>query len=240
MLLNIILVVTLIVAITAAILLLLRNFYQPFFLVRMVQQCMPGIIFYVPTKSNYYSLTFDDGPNPPYTDKVLEILKRFNVRATFFLIGSQVEKHPEYVALIRKDGHQVANHQYSRKPNIFLSPSQMLDSLEKTEQLVNQTTDTKYFRPASGWIFSKELRVARENNYQAVIGSAFVSDHYNPSRWFMLHALTRMARPGAIIVLHDGNVIGNRQRVVDVLVPLLKHLKMKNLTSVTLDELVRS
>lgn len=217
---------------------LFLSFYQPFQLVRIFQRLIPGIIFYVPNAKYNFSLTFDDGPNPPYTDQVLNILKIYEAKATFFLIGEKIQKYPEYLDSIGKDGHQVANHFYTNSPTIFLTKEEIIDSLNKTETIINQPTSIRYFRPASGWIAFRAIELAKKHNYQAVLGSAYVSDPYHPPRWLMLKSLKCMLRPGTIVVLHDGG--GNRQHSIDVLSSLLQYAKEMNLTSVTLHELINA
>ncbi len=211
--------------------------YQPFALVRLAQWRLSGLLFYVPTLGNGFALTFDDGPHPLYTDQVLAILERYEAKATFFLIGSRIEKHPGYLEKIRAQGHQVANHLYVDRPTLHLQDEEFVESLEKTERLIQQTTPVKYFRPASGWIRREQVRLARERNYQIVIGSAYVFDTLRPPRWYMRAALKAMLRPGAIIVLHDGG--GDRQKTVDILPDLLEHARKENLIPVTLHELVQ-
>ena len=102
--------ISIVLIITIAILLLCTYFYQPFFLVKLVQKTFHRILFYVETDQKNYALTFDDGPNPQYTDTVLEILDKHEAKATFFLIGSRVKLYPEYVRKIKEKGHQIGKH----------------------------------------------------------------------------------------------------------------------------------
>ncbi len=213
------------------------SLYQPFILVKLIQKLIPEIVFYIPNKHNYFSLTFDDGPNPPYTAEILDILKKYKTKATFFLIGSNVEKHPEYVNKIRSEGHQVANHTYQNGATLFLNKKEFVESLDKTEFLIKQDWDHKIFRPGGGWISRKQIKIAREKGYQIILGSAYVSDPHNPFKWYMLNALKSMLRPGSIVALHDGG--GNRKKVVELLPELLEYAKSKNLKSVTLQELMK-
>jgi len=213
-------------------------FYQPFIVVQFLQKHFTNVIFYVSTQENVFALTFDDGPNPPYTDQILEILRQYDCRATFFLIGKQIEKHPGYIQKIQNEGHQIANHFYTDEATIFLSKEKMISSLEKTETLINQRTDVKYYRPASGWITPTMLQHAKENNFQAVLGSAYVTDPIQPPHWYMLGALKSMLRRGIIITLHDGG--GDRSKTVGILAPLLENAKKKKLKSVTLEELIHA
>lgn len=213
-------------------------FYQPFFLVKIIQEKLPNILFYVPTRSNYFAITFDDGPDPAFTDQILDILDKYDANATFFLLGNRIEKHPEYVKIIKQHNHQIANHTYRDESTLFLSEDELVESLRKTEKFIDQKISPKLFRPGSGWISSKLLKVAKDAGYQAVIGSAYVSDAIQPSRWYMRKALTSLLRPGIIIILHDGS--RNTQKVIDILPDLLEKAREKNLKPVTLNTLINS
>jgi peptidoglycan/xylan/chitin deacetylase (PgdA/CDA1 family) len=211
--------------------------YQPFFLVKTVQKFFPNVLFYVPTEKNIFSLTFDDGPNPPYTDRILDILDEYDAKATFFLMGSRIKEHPEYLNKIRRRGHQIGNHSMEDKATVFLKEEEFINSLEATEKLINQDPDDKIFRPASGWILPRLQKIAKGKNFKIILGSAFVSDPRNPPKWFMLKALRSMLKPGIIMVLHDGG--GDRTEVIEILPELLEFSRLKNLKSVTIKDLLQ-
>jgi peptidoglycan/xylan/chitin deacetylase (PgdA/CDA1 family) len=106
----------------------------------------------VDTQERIVALTFDDGPNPPYTNQILNILDHYQAKSTFFVIGRNVETHPETVRLIAFKGHKLGNHSYSHTRMILKSPSFIRSEVERTDQLlrelgVNQDT---YFRPPYG------------------------------------------------------------------------------------------
>ena len=81
---------------------------------------------------------FDDGPSPPYTDQLLEVLAKHNVKATFFMIGNRIEKHPETVRSVMAEGHQVGNHSYSHPLLGFLPPNSVRREIERTDKLLRQ------------------------------------------------------------------------------------------------------
>ena len=212
--------------------------YQPFSLVKALQQDFPEILFYVPTDSSFVAFTFDDGPNPPHTDRVLDILEENDARGTFFVIGSRLEAHPGYLHRIWAASHQVANHLYGDRTTVWMSIGDMVASLEQTESLIDQPSEARYFRPGGGWITPEQSSAAQERGYRVVLGSAYVFDNVNPPRWYMRRSLKSMLRPGAIVVLHDGG--GDRRKTIDILPDLLAHAGKKGLKCVTLDELVRA
>jgi len=212
--------------------------YQPFWVIRILSRLFTKLILYVPTEKNVFAITFDDGPNPLYTDGVLSILRKHDVKATFFVVGERVETHPEYIEIIRKEGHQLCNHLYSTTMALLLSRQQFVESLLRTEELINEQNDPKLVRPPSSlfrfWMFD----LAKTYGYSVVLGSAYTLDWCKPPRWYMRWALKRMLRPGIIVVVHDGG--GNRQRTLDVLPDVIVEAQRRNLRPVTLDELIRS
>lgn len=211
------------------------QFYQPFWVIKLGQRLLPRIRFYADTNTNRFALTFDDGPQPPFTDQVLAILSRYEAKATFFLIGSRIAQHPDYVSKIRAGGHQVANHTFYDQRTVFLSPESLLRSIRQTEAFIQQPCWPKPFRPGSGWITAHQLAAVEAEGYQVVLGSGYVSDPMHPPGWYMQWALTSMLRPGAIVVLHDG--IEDPTATIKMLPKLLEAARRRGLTAVTLDEL---
>jgi len=212
-------------------------FYQPFWLIRVISKIFKNTTFYIPTKQNYFAITFDDGPKPPYTNAILKILDRHRAKATFFVVGEQVEKYPQLIDLMRKNGHQVGNHFYNTIPSILLNTKQLEESLTKTEKLIKQK-GVKLVRPSNmgaAFFGSSLTKLAKSKKYKVTLGSAYTMDWMNPPRWYMRWALTRMLRPGIIVVLHDGG--SNRQHTVDILPHILREAKKRNLKAVTLNKL---
>ncbi|MCB0168903.1 MAG: polysaccharide deacetylase family protein [Anaerolineae bacterium] len=200
-----------------------------------MQKFIPRITFYGNPESNAFALTFDDGPLPPFTDQVLDILDQYNAKATFFLIGSRIEQYPNYVDIMRARGHQVANHSFYDQRTVFMKTESLMRSIRQTETLIQQTQWPKLLRPGSGWIRPDQLDAIEAEGYHIVLGSAYVSDPLHPPRWYMQQALTSMLRPGAIVVLHDG--IKDPTKTVAVLPALLEEARYRGLKAVTLNQL---
>lgn len=209
--------------------------YQPFWLVRVAQRHFPGVVFHVDTPAPAVALTFDDGPDVEVTPRVLEVLRREGVRATWFVIGERAQRHPDVLRSILGDGHEIANHQWDDRAAVRMRRRELRETLARTERLLQQPPDRRFWRPASGWFRWWMLDVAREDGYTLVLGSAYASDPARPPRWYLRWALVRMARPGAILVLHVGP---GRGRTADVLPALIRGVREKGLRFVTLGELV--
>lgn len=90
------------------------------------------------TDQKVVALTFDDGPHPPYTDQLLDVLAKHNVKATLFMIGNRIEKHPETVRRAIADGHQIGNHSYSHPVLGFLPPVYVQREIERTDKLLRR------------------------------------------------------------------------------------------------------
>ncbi len=90
------------------------------------------------TDQKVVALTYDDGPNPPYTERLLDVLAKHNVKATFFMIGNRIERHPETVHRVIAEGHQIGNHSYSHPLLGFLPPTYVQREIERTDQLLRQ------------------------------------------------------------------------------------------------------
>ena len=121
----------------------------------------------ISTDEKIVALTFDDGPNPPYTDRLLDVLAKHNVKATFFMIGNRIEKHPETVQRVIAEGHQIGNHSYSHPLLGFLPPSTVEREIERTDALIRElgvSEDIAFRSPflaryfPIAWVLSKQKR----------------------------------------------------------------------------------
>ena len=219
---------------TAALAVLVLSFYQPAWLLSAVQRLLPGALFYVRTREPLVALTFDDGPDDSVTPAVLAILRREGVRATWFVMGERVARYPAVYGAIVADGHEVGNHFWDETPTWRMEPARFRRELLRTEALIQQRVHPRLMRPASGWIRPWGIRESAALGYVIVLGSAYVSDPARPPRAYMRWALTRMARPGAIIVLHVGP---GRERTPEVLPAIIQGVRAKGLRFVTVSQL---
>lgn len=190
----------------------------------------------VPLQTNNRSiaLTFDDGPHPYYTRKLLEVLKEANVSATFFVVGKQVKKHPEILRQIYLDGHQIGNHTWDHYNLTRLENEEVLKELIRTHILVQKITGQamRYFRPPGGRTDLRILDLASAIQYREVLWTILPSDHLHPpGQKIQQHVLTQ-AQPGSVILLHSG--VGN---TLEVLPQMIAELKREGYSFVTIDQL---
>jgi len=187
------------------------------------------------TSEGHIAITFDDGPHPEYTAYVLNLLKKHDAKATFFLIGRNCETYPELVQQIINEGHTIANHTYSHVKKIgFLGTGKVTVELEKTNQLVEQQTGLKLrlFRPAFGVTNPKIAKALKRLNLQSIGWNQRSYDTTKLKEEQVYDRITKNLKKGDVILLHDTSA-----KSVAVLERLLLFLKTKSLQSVTVDQL---
>ena len=141
----------------------------------------PSLI--APPRPGELALTFDDGPNPLWTPRLLDLLSRRGVRATFFLVGSRAQSHPALVRQILAAGHCIGNHSWSHR-NLAMAPSSTIeDQLSRTNQTLAEITGAppRFFRPPYGARRPATLAIARRLGLTPVLWNAMTSDWKNPS-----------------------------------------------------------
>ena len=177
-----------------------------------------GATLIAPPRPGQLALTFDDGPNPAWTPRLLDTLAAHEIRATFFLLGSRAQAEPELVRRIAAAGHLVGNHSWSH-PNLALSGRRRVrEELARTRATLEQITGApvKFFRPPFGARRPAVLAIARELGMIPVLWNAMTGDWKEPSGERVAANLTakidRLQRRGwaANIVLHDGGHLDSR------------------------------
>ena len=172
-----------------------------------------GPTLIAPPRPAELALTFDDGPNPVWTPRLLDLLASHDVHATFFLVGSRAQAQPALVRQIVAAGHLIGNHSWSHT-NLALSSARRIDEeLSRTNQILAQIVGApiRYFRPPFGARRPEVLRAARRLGMIPILWNAMTSDWKNPSADAIASRLTqkidRLHRQGqaANIVLHDGS-----------------------------------
>ena len=166
-----------------------------------------------PRKPGQLALTFDDGPNPAWTPRLLDVLAEHNVRATFFMVGKFATGERELARRVSDAGHLVGNHTWSHPDLSRASDPQVLDELTRTNDILSEITGKRmrYFRPPFGARRPYVLKLARQLDLVPVTWNAMTSDWSEPSAdkiaTDLMNKIDRNQRRGysANIVLHDGN-----------------------------------
>ena len=210
---------------------------QPPFAVDVVSRVASAIVWQVETTKPVAAITFDDGPDPAFTPRVLDALARHDAKATFFLVGRRARQQPDLLARIRAEGHEVANHTETHGRTLLQPASRFeRELLEGEKTLGLSAARPKLFRPPGIWLRPSQQALAARHGYLTVLGSAYAFDPYQPPTRYIEWVIARNLRPGVIVVLHDAG--GDRAHTVAALPPILRAAKEKGLRLVTLSDLL--
>ena len=144
-------------------------------------------------------ITFDDGPVPEVTPLVLDLLDEYNLKATFFCVGENVEKYPEIYADVLKRGHKTGNHTFNHLKGISVSTDEYIANVEKAAESI----DSKLFRPPYGRINYKQKKAIR-TGYEIVMWDLITQDYNKKlSPLSIMHNIRRYSRNGSLVVFHD-------------------------------------
>ena len=205
-----------------------------------------GVYFRGQTEEKIVALTFDDGPHPVYTPRVLEILETFGVKATFFLIGHQARSHPEIVLQIKAQGHEIENHSDNHLFYLpWLPAERMRQEIVAAQETIHRITGSypSFFRSPLGWVSDDLVAVCRELKLPIINGSVKVGDVSLPGTEYIIQAVLDKTRNGAIIILHDAGGVGSyrdRTQTLEALPIIIKNLKDQGYKFVILKELINS
>ena len=209
---------------------------QPLAALKLYERLTPHVIYRVRVQAPLVALSFDDGPHPTFTPQVLDILESYGAKATFFLIGERALLYPELVAQIKAAGHQVGNHYYKNAPTFGHSDAEFVRYLEQTESAIGLTKETKLFRAPGGVAWPKQLRLAREQGYKYILGSAYPNDPMHPPAWYISWLVRKNLAPGTIVILHDG--ISDATRSIQALPHILHAGRQRGMRFVSVGELM--
>jgi peptidoglycan/xylan/chitin deacetylase (PgdA/CDA1 family) len=186
------------------------------------------------------ALTFDDGPDPRSTPRLLELLREANIKAAFFCIGKRVEANPELAAQIAREGHLLENHTYSHSNfTNFFSVARLRAELGRTQEIIAKTSGCSpaYFRPPVGLSNPRIFRAAHSLKMQVVGWTIRSLDTVIADPKKILARVMRGLCPGAIILLHDGNIPAEKIEIT--VKSLLDTLSHAGYEIVRLDELLK-
>ncbi len=168
---------------------------------KILKKLFPNVIW--KSKNNDVLLTIDDSPTPKGTEKVLKTLQSKNIKALFFVMGIQAEKHKEIVKMINSAGHMIGNHSYNHKSLLFESSSIIADEINANSNLIVEIIEQKplYFRPPFGRYNFFNNRLLEKLNYKCVMWDVFPYDYKNNLNIIKLGV--KKISAGSIVVMHD-------------------------------------
>lgn len=197
----------------AVILLLVVPLYlvykPPKFTIGYFQSRFPDVLFQVDTKRKIVALTIDDAPSP-HTGQILDILKRNDATATFFVIGNQVSQREGLLVDILAAGSELGNHAMHDEPSISLTSDVLSEEINKVDvyidrayQEAHKERQSHLFRPGSGVFSRRILDVATKAGYKTILGSIYPHDPFISVWRLNAWHISSMLRPGAVIICHD-------------------------------------
>jgi len=188
--------------------------------------------------ANAIAMTFDDGPHPKNTPRLLDMLKERGIKATFFLIGKSVATYPEIVRRIVSEGHEIGNHTWDHKTLRAMSQDKINEELQKTQDAIVAACGTTplIYRPPFGAITSKQQKAIMERfHYPSIVWEVDTNDWKSPRSIAKVHdTILKDAHAGSIILCHDIHA-----ETVDAMPSTLDELKAKGFQFKTISEMIK-
>lgn len=207
---------------------------------RQLEGTFPAALWGGRSTRQALALTFDDGPVPDATPALLADLAEFNIQATFFLVGSQAEANPDLVRQIADAGHQIGIHGYEHRAFPLLAKGALHTQLAHSQAIIARAANREpdeiiYVRPPYGVFFPTTLRVLQAWHFRPVMWS-LVPVHWSQSLQATVDEVTTSAKPGTLLVLHEGLPGPSASDMVRQIIP---YLQTEDYQFITIDEMWR-
>ena len=184
------------------------------------------------------ALSFDDGPHPSFTPKILNLLQKYGIKATFFMIGCNVENYPAVAKRVASEGHEIGNHTYSHPHMRQLSLSSLLEEVRKTEDILqkNGIKKPRLFRPPEGFRSEEQVQALEKEGYQTIIWSLDTRDWEGKAASDIISVVLHGVRGGDVLLFHDYTSRSNT--TITALEQLIPRLLKDGYEFVTVSELM--
>lgn len=186
----------------------------------------------LPTRARHIAITFDDGPNPAATPRILDVLAAERIPATFFLLGKHVERWPELAARVAAEGHAIGNHGYHHRKLHWRGPAYVRVDLELGTDAIVRASGARpaFFRAPHGFRSPWVARIARDLGQRTVGWTLGVWDSDRPGAAEIARRSVAGSRPGTILLLHDGDGYapdGDRMQTAEALPAIIRELRAR-------------
>lgn len=214
------------------------------FIYQVLSPTFPGCLWAGSATSPAIALSFDDGPHPQYTPRLLEVLDHYQIPASFFWLGVCVNRSPEVAKAVYRRGHWIGLHGYTHRSFPKLSTSELKQSLEQTQMAIAQSCQLELayvqrqirdVRPPNGLFTPQTLTSLRQWNYRPVMWSVVPEDWVQPGVEVVIRRVLQQTCNGSIIVLHDGHYGG--VDVAAIATQLIPRLLQTGYRFVTIEQL---
>lgn len=194
----------------------------------------------VKTEKPQIALTFDDGPHPRLTPRILEILARYKVHATFFMIGKNVGDYPKTAAMVATAGHEIGNHTFSHVRLYGMSENRIRAELEECNLKIQEVCHVtpRYFRAPEGATDQRMIRITNQLETPVILWSVDTRDWECKNADLIVRRVLSSVKPGDIILMHD--FIGQNSKTPEALERLIPKLLARGYELVTVGELLES
>lgn len=172
-----------------------------------IKKLFSGFVWDIPNTQKTVYLTFDDGPTPEITEWVISLLKQHNIKATFFCIGNNIEKHPDIFQKVIDDGHTIGNHTFNHLNGWNTQNTPYLENMEACELSITKRigkANAKLFRPPYGKIKPYQAKEIRKKGYKIIMWDVLSADFdttITPQQ--CLQNVTANTTEGSVIIFHD-------------------------------------
>jgi peptidoglycan/xylan/chitin deacetylase (PgdA/CDA1 family) len=191
------------------------------------------------------ALTFDDGPSPVWTPKILAELKKSGIKATFFMLGKHVLRYPDIARSVVNEGNEIGIHSYEHKNYIFYTKFEVKKDIENTQKIIKDVIgkETFLFRPPKAWLSKREKKKIKGLGFEVVLWTLNSKDWVTFDDKYMIWYIIKNIRPGDIILFHDSGGVfstegGNRDETVKAIPRLVEKLKQKGYRFLTVSKLL--
>lgn len=169
------------------------------------------------------AISFDDGPHPFFTNQILALLEKYKVKATFFMIGSNVALYPTVAKAVYAAGHEIGNHTYTHPHMKKTSLSELKDEILRTESILSAQgiPKPKLFRPPEGFRSEEQLGVIEEAGYRTIIWSLDTHDWQGREPGEIVSVVLSGIQGGDVLLFHDYTVKKNTITALERLIPQL-------------------
>lgn len=194
---------------------------------------------------NSIALTFDDGPRQPCTGRILDVLKQEGVPATFFVLGENVQKYPEAVKRMEREGHRVANHGMDHRILMWASGQEAREQVLGADEALRAACVSRpapLFRAPHGWLSPGAHRAIGSLGYRVTGWTKGVWDTANPGVEAIISRTNEVLSPGSILLLHDGwqgHAGEDRSQTTAALSGIIREARIRGLKFVTVEEMIR-
>ena len=200
-------------------------------MIRRFIAALGGLIYRGKTKEKKIALTFDDGPNKAYTEKILNILEHEGIKAVFFVNGEPAEKYPELVKLIHAKGHSIGNHSYRHAKD-----ADTRYGIEKTGEILRNILGIApaLFRPPWGRVTLRSMNYCRMNKIRIILWSLDTEDYkIKDARELILNMAKRRISSGDIVLFHD-----DYAHTAEALPEIIADIRLRGFSFASLEELI--